>query len=393
MTGALAVGDRGAAVFHLLAHGAFKALLFLAAGVIIHAAGTNSLAAMSRMSNLRHRIPDAFWTPGRAAAPRRRHPMSSLAQPLAAPLVQSVDWLAIAPAHPHRRSPGPDRPRRRPVPRRPQERHCSDTPPSAAGLAASALALLTPPAFRRPLHLLPHRRTPRRLQLHRRPLHPRPPGSSSSAAPSSPPSCRSPPSTTPDKGLPAGEYLVLLPPASAAREPPCCPPPATSPPSIVALEVASLPGLRPRRPPARRPRRSSEAALKFFLSVRRRHRRHACIGVSFVYATASRHPLHLTQVAARHPRTSTPVLAHPRPDRRRPHPPSAPSPSRRPPRPSTSGSPTPTSARPSRSPPTSPSSARPSGFSGLDPRHRRRPPLLRRRLGALPSPACWPPAP
>ena len=30
MTGALAVGDRGAAVFHLLSHGAFKALLFLA---------------------------------------------------------------------------------------------------------------------------------------------------------------------------------------------------------------------------------------------------------------------------------------------------------------------------------------------------------------------------
>ncbi|MEU0663654.1 hypothetical protein, partial [Streptomyces lavendulocolor] len=28
---ALAVGDRGAAVFHLLSHGAFKALLFLAA--------------------------------------------------------------------------------------------------------------------------------------------------------------------------------------------------------------------------------------------------------------------------------------------------------------------------------------------------------------------------
>ena len=62
MTGALAVGDRGAAVFHLLAHGAFKALLFLAAGVIIHAAGTNSLAAMSRMKNLRDRVPDAYWT-------------------------------------------------------------------------------------------------------------------------------------------------------------------------------------------------------------------------------------------------------------------------------------------------------------------------------------------
>ncbi|WP_055716155.1 NADH-quinone oxidoreductase subunit L [Streptomyces torulosus] len=62
MTGALAVGDRGAAVFHLISHGAFKALLFLAAGVIIHAAGTNSLAAMSRMSNLRARVPDAYWT-------------------------------------------------------------------------------------------------------------------------------------------------------------------------------------------------------------------------------------------------------------------------------------------------------------------------------------------
>ncbi|MFE1454734.1 NADH-quinone oxidoreductase subunit L [Streptomyces sp. NPDC058735] len=62
MTGALAVGDRGAAVFHLLSHGAFKALLFLAAGVIIHAAGTNSLAAMSRMGKLRDRVPDAYWT-------------------------------------------------------------------------------------------------------------------------------------------------------------------------------------------------------------------------------------------------------------------------------------------------------------------------------------------
>jgi NADH-quinone oxidoreductase subunit L len=62
MAGALAVGDRGAAVFHLLAHGAFKALLFLAAGVIIHASGTNSLAVMSRMKDLRTRVPDAFWT-------------------------------------------------------------------------------------------------------------------------------------------------------------------------------------------------------------------------------------------------------------------------------------------------------------------------------------------
>jgi len=62
MAGALAVGDRDAAVFHLLTHGAFKALLFLAAGVVIHAAHTNSITAMSRMSDLRRRVPDAYWT-------------------------------------------------------------------------------------------------------------------------------------------------------------------------------------------------------------------------------------------------------------------------------------------------------------------------------------------
>ncbi|MDI5965020.1 NADH-quinone oxidoreductase subunit L [Streptomyces sp. SL54] len=64
MMGALAVGNRSSAVFHLLTHGAFKALLFLGAGVVIHAAGTNSLAAMSRMRDLRTRVPDAMWTMG-----------------------------------------------------------------------------------------------------------------------------------------------------------------------------------------------------------------------------------------------------------------------------------------------------------------------------------------
>ncbi|MGY3850770.1 NADH-quinone oxidoreductase subunit 5 family protein [Streptomyces hydrogenans] len=62
MAGALAVGDRGAAVFHLLSHAPFKALLFLAAGAVIHAAGTNSLTAMSRTGGLAKRIPDAYWT-------------------------------------------------------------------------------------------------------------------------------------------------------------------------------------------------------------------------------------------------------------------------------------------------------------------------------------------
>jgi NADH-quinone oxidoreductase subunit L len=62
MTGALAVADREAAVFHLLTHGAFKALLFLAAGVLMHTTGTGSLAAMSRMRALKERAPDAYWT-------------------------------------------------------------------------------------------------------------------------------------------------------------------------------------------------------------------------------------------------------------------------------------------------------------------------------------------
>nr|WSX77400.1 NADH-quinone oxidoreductase subunit L [Streptomyces sp. NBC_00899] len=68
MAGALAVGNRDAAVFHLLSHGAFKGLLFLGAGVVIHAAGTNSLTAMSRMGSLGKRVPDAMWTMGLALA-------------------------------------------------------------------------------------------------------------------------------------------------------------------------------------------------------------------------------------------------------------------------------------------------------------------------------------
>ncbi|MFC8717058.1 NADH-quinone oxidoreductase subunit L [Kitasatospora sp. NPDC057198] len=60
MAGALASGDRQAAVFHLVSHGAFKALLFLTAGVLIHAAHTNSIDVMSRIDGLRRRVPNAF---------------------------------------------------------------------------------------------------------------------------------------------------------------------------------------------------------------------------------------------------------------------------------------------------------------------------------------------
>jgi NADH-quinone oxidoreductase subunit L len=63
MAGGLAVGevlaDRDPAVFHLLTHGAFKALLFLCAGAVIHAVGTNLMTAMG---GLRATMPVTFWT-------------------------------------------------------------------------------------------------------------------------------------------------------------------------------------------------------------------------------------------------------------------------------------------------------------------------------------------
>ena len=59
MLGGLAVGGRAAAVFHLITHGAFKALLFLAAGVVIHRVGSNEL---SEMGGLRHRMPIVYRT-------------------------------------------------------------------------------------------------------------------------------------------------------------------------------------------------------------------------------------------------------------------------------------------------------------------------------------------
>ncbi|SCL40664.1 NADH dehydrogenase subunit L [Micromonospora pallida] len=58
MTGALAVGSPSAALFHLLTHAAFKALLFLAAGAVIHAVGTT---LMSGMGGLRRAMPVTFW--------------------------------------------------------------------------------------------------------------------------------------------------------------------------------------------------------------------------------------------------------------------------------------------------------------------------------------------
>ena len=60
MFGALAVGAWAAGVLHLLAHGAFKALLFLAAGAVVHAVGGST--SMTAMGGLRDRMPDTFVT-------------------------------------------------------------------------------------------------------------------------------------------------------------------------------------------------------------------------------------------------------------------------------------------------------------------------------------------
>ncbi len=59
MGGGLAAGAPEASMFHLLTHGAFKALLFLCAGAVIHAVGTNSLR---EMGGLRRPMPVTFWT-------------------------------------------------------------------------------------------------------------------------------------------------------------------------------------------------------------------------------------------------------------------------------------------------------------------------------------------
>jgi NADH-quinone oxidoreductase subunit L len=61
MFGALAVGGYAAGVFHLMSHGAFKALLFLCAGAVSHAIGTTS---MSAMGGLMSRLPVTSATMG-----------------------------------------------------------------------------------------------------------------------------------------------------------------------------------------------------------------------------------------------------------------------------------------------------------------------------------------
>jgi NADH-quinone oxidoreductase subunit L len=60
MVAAAGMGAYVAAMFHLLTHGVFKALLFLAAGSVIH--GTHEVQDMRRMGGLRHAMPRTFIT-------------------------------------------------------------------------------------------------------------------------------------------------------------------------------------------------------------------------------------------------------------------------------------------------------------------------------------------
>ncbi|MGH7419702.1 MAG: NADH-quinone oxidoreductase subunit 5 family protein, partial [Candidatus Rokuibacteriota bacterium] len=57
MMAAIGAGFVGAGFLHLLTHGVFKALLFLAAGAVIHAVGTNDIFAMG---GLRKAMPQTF---------------------------------------------------------------------------------------------------------------------------------------------------------------------------------------------------------------------------------------------------------------------------------------------------------------------------------------------
>lgn len=60
MVAACGMGAYAAAIFHLLTHGIFKALLFLGAGSVIH--GTHETQDMRKMGGLRKAMPTTFWT-------------------------------------------------------------------------------------------------------------------------------------------------------------------------------------------------------------------------------------------------------------------------------------------------------------------------------------------
>ena len=72
MMAAIGAGFAGAGFLHLLTHGVFKALLFLAAGAVIHAVGSNDIFAMGGLA--RAHAADLHRVPGRHAL-ARGHPV------------------------------------------------------------------------------------------------------------------------------------------------------------------------------------------------------------------------------------------------------------------------------------------------------------------------------
>ena len=67
MAAALAVGSVAASTYHLLSHAAFKALLFLAAGAVIHVVGSNLMSRMGGSAGAadatwRRTAPVTFWS-------------------------------------------------------------------------------------------------------------------------------------------------------------------------------------------------------------------------------------------------------------------------------------------------------------------------------------------
>ncbi len=60
MVTAAGMGIYGVAIFHLLTHGVFKALLFLGSGSVIH--GTHETQDMRKMGGLRKHMPTTYWT-------------------------------------------------------------------------------------------------------------------------------------------------------------------------------------------------------------------------------------------------------------------------------------------------------------------------------------------
>jgi NADH-quinone oxidoreductase subunit L len=60
MVTAAGMGIHAVAIFHLLTHGIFKALLFLGSGSVIH--GTHETQDMRKMGGLREHMPTTYWT-------------------------------------------------------------------------------------------------------------------------------------------------------------------------------------------------------------------------------------------------------------------------------------------------------------------------------------------